>query len=39
VPLHLRPPHPDAPISEPIRGTIRRRPILGDLINQYEAAA
>jgi putative transposase len=37
--LHLRPPHPDAPISEPIRGRIRRRPILGGLINQYEAAA
>jgi putative transposase len=37
--LHLRPPRPDAPVPEPIRGRIRRRPILGGLINQYEAAA
>src|SRR4051794_25174113 len=37
--LELRPPRPDAPVPEPIRGRIRRRPILGGLINQYEAAA
>jgi putative transposase len=37
--LQLRPPRPDAPVSEPIRGRIRRRPILGGLISQYEAAA
>ncbi len=37
--LHLRPPRPDAPVPEPIHGRIRRRPILGGLINQYEAAA
>jgi putative transposase len=37
--LHLRPPRPDAPVPEPIRGRIRRRPILGGLINQYEPAA
>ena len=37
--LKLRPPRPDAPVREPIRGRIRRRPILGGLINQYEAAA
>ena len=37
--LHLRPPRPDAPVPEPIRGRIRRRPILGGLINEYEAAA
>jgi putative transposase len=37
--LHLRPPRPDAPVPEPTRGRIRRRPILGGLINQYEAAA
>ena len=28
-----------APVPEPIHGRIRRRPILGGLINQYEAAA
>ena len=37
--LKLRPPHPDATVPEPIRGRIRRRPILGGLINEYEAAA
>ena len=37
--LKLRPPRPDAPVPEPIRGRIRRRPILGGLINEYEAAA
>jgi hypothetical protein len=33
--LTLRPPRPDAPVREPIRGRIRRRPILGGLINEY----
>jgi putative transposase len=37
--LELRPPRPDATVPEPIRGRIRRRPILGGLINCYEAAA
>jgi len=37
--LELRPPRPDAPVPERIRGMIRRRPILGSLISQYEAAA
>ena len=37
--LELRPPRPDAPVREPIGGRIRRRPILGGLINEYEAAA
>ena len=37
--LQLRPPRPYAPVSKPIRGRIRRRPILGGLINQYEPAA
>ena len=37
--LKLRPPRPDAPVREPIRGRIRRRPILGGLINEYETAA
>ena len=35
--LQLRPPRPDAPVPTPIRGRIRRRPILGGLINEYEA--
>jgi transposase InsO family protein len=37
--LTLRPPRPDAPVPELIRSRIRRRPILGGLINEYEAAA
>jgi len=37
--LQLRPPRPGAAVPEPIRGKIRRRPILGGLINEYEAAA
>src|SRR4029079_4781698 len=37
--LKPRPPRPDAPDLEPIRGRIRRRPILGGLVNEYEAAA
>jgi putative transposase len=35
----LRPPRPESPVPEPIRGRIRRRPILGGLINEYETAA
>jgi putative transposase len=37
--LQLRPPRPDAPVPEPVRGSIRRRTILGGLIKHYEAAA
>ena len=37
--LQLRPPRPQSPVPEPIRGKIRRRPILGGLINEYDAAA
>jgi len=37
--LQLRPPRSNAAVSEPIRAGIRRRPILGGLINEYEAAA
>ena len=37
--LQLRPPRPQTPVPEPVHGKIRRRPILGGLINQYEAAA
>ena len=37
--LRLRPPRPETPVPEPVHGRIRRRPILGGLINQYESAA
>jgi hypothetical protein len=37
--LQLRPPHPTSPVPEPILGRIRRRSVLGGLINQYEPAA
>ena len=37
--LQLRPPRPTSPVPEPVDGRIRRRPILGGLINEYEAAA
>jgi putative transposase len=36
--LQLRPPRPDAPVPVPIRDRIRRRPILGGLINGLYAA-
>ena len=37
--LQLRPPRPDAPVPEPAYGRIRRRPVLGGLINHFEPAA
>jgi transposase InsO family protein len=37
--LQLRPPHPESAVPEPVQGHIRRRPILGGLINEYEPAA
>jgi transposase InsO family protein len=37
--LQLHPPRPQAPVPKPVHSMIRRRPILGGLINQYEAAA
>jgi putative transposase len=41
--LRLRPPRPTSPVPEPVpepvHGGIRRRPILGGLLNEYEAAA
>src|SRR3954449_12344029 len=37
--LRLRPPRPTLQVPEPIDGGIRRRPILGGLLNEYETAA
>ena len=37
--LQLRPPRPEGLVPEPVYGRIRRRPILGGLINEYEPAA
>ena len=37
--LRLRPPRPTSPVPEPVDGRIRRRPILGGLLNEYETAA
>ena len=37
--LGLRPPRPTATVHEPANDKIRRRPILGGLINEYETAA
>jgi len=37
--LGLRPPRPTSPAPEPVHGPIRRRPILGGLLNEYEAVA
>jgi transposase InsO family protein len=35
--LQLLPPCPKSPIPQPIHGRVRRRPILGGLINEYAA--
>ena len=37
--LQLRPPRPEVPVPEPVYGSIRRRPVLGGLINDYASAA
>ena len=37
--LRLQPPRPTSPVPKPVDGRIRRRPILGGLINECEAAA
>ena len=37
--LQLRPPRPESPVPEPVLGRIRRRSVLGGLINPYEPAA
>ena len=36
---HLRPPRPDHPVADLSRQQIKRRPVLGDLISEYERAA
>jgi transposase InsO family protein len=35
----LRPPRPDYPVADVSRERIKRRPVLGGLINDYERAA
>ncbi len=35
----LRPPRPDHPVADLSRKRIQRRPVLGDLVNEYERAA
>ena len=35
----LRPPRPDHPVADPSRERIKRRPVLGGLLNEYERAA
>ena len=35
----LRPPRPDHPVADLSRKRIKRRPVLGGLINEYERAA
>ena len=37
--LQLLPPRPESPIPQPVHGRVRRRPILGGLINDYSPAA
>jgi hypothetical protein len=37
--LQLRPPRPGSPVPQRAHGRIRRRPVLGGLINEYEPAA
>jgi putative transposase len=37
--LQLRPPRPESPIPEPFHRKVRRRQVLGGLINEYEPAA
>jgi putative transposase len=38
-PLRLRPPRPASPVPAVVHGRIRRRSILGGLVNEYETAA
>jgi putative transposase len=36
---HLRPPRPDHPVADLSRERIKRRPVLGGLISEYQRAA
>jgi transposase InsO family protein len=36
--LQLRPPRPGSPVPQPAPARIRRRPVLGGLLNEYEPA-
>jgi hypothetical protein len=35
----LRPPRPDHPVADLSQARIRRRPVLGGLLNEYQRAA
>jgi len=37
--LQWQPPRSDRPVVDPARERVRRRPVLGGLINEYERAA
>ncbi|WP_076843447.1 MULTISPECIES: integrase core domain-containing protein [Protofrankia] len=37
--LHLRPPRPEHPISDVTMKHVKRRPVLGGMINEYERVA
>jgi putative transposase len=37
--LRLRPPRPDQPVAGLTKERIKRRPVLGGLLNEYERAA
>jgi putative transposase len=37
--LRLSPQRPESPVPKQVHGRIRRRPVLGALINEYETAA
>jgi len=37
--LHLQPPRPDHPAADLSQEQIKRRPVLGGLLNEYERAA
>ena len=37
--LQLQPPRPDHPVADLFRQRIKRRPVLGGLLNEYERAA
>ena len=37
--LQLQPPRPDHPVADLSQEQIKRRPVLGGLLNEYERAA